>query len=204
MIPVRILRQAGITDTQIVDVLEREQAERREQLRINARNYRKRKSSMKTTIASSASYDGNDALARAPAYKESSSLSFLSSSKAERKKEAYQERKEDKEVPGVHYLPPPVDRKGKPYAFEAGTIRLNSRDFAIWTEAYPHLSLKAELLRLSKWADELGRERWFHAVKAQLANREAEAILAIEKIKAEAGRPHSVRHTKDDPYEGIV
>lgn len=56
------------------------------------------------------------------------------------------------------------------YEFEDGIIRLNKKDFAKWEAAYPNLNLRAELMSLSKWAEDQGKN-WFHAVKGALTKR---------------------------------
>ncbi|NNM75039.1 hypothetical protein [Enterovirga aerilata] len=79
--------------------------------------------------------------------------------------------------------PPDPDR----YAFEAGPIRLSRRDLDRWRDAYPNLSLEAELLGLSQWAGEPAqKKRWFHAVQGALAKRNREQAAALERARAEA------------------
>lgn len=74
-------------------------------------------------------------------------------------------------------------RNGK-YAFEAGVIRLNAADLEKWRMAYPNVTLEAELLGLAEWAGL--QKNWFHAVPSALAKKQREAVLAIERVKAEA------------------
>lgn len=72
---------------------------------------------------------------------------------------------------------------GKAYAFEAGVIRLNERDFLQWKQSYSFLDLGAELLALQEWA---GTQRsWFNAVKGALAKRNREAKIRSEQTKNE-------------------
>lgn len=69
------------------------------------------------------------------------------------------------------------------YFFEAGVIRLNEQDYRKWETAYPHISLRSELTGLAGWAGE--QKNWFHAVPGALTKREREALLAVERIRAE-------------------
>lgn len=78
---------------------------------------------------------------------------------------------------------------GKTYAFEAGVIRLSKKHFDQWKQAYFHLSLEAELIALQDWAAK--QENWFVAVSAALAKKQREAVLAIERVKAEAAAGHA-------------
>jgi hypothetical protein len=76
------------------------------------------------------------------------------------------------------------------YAFVSGVIKLNEQDLDQWRKAFPNLSLEAELLALSEWA--ALRPNWFSAVSAALAKKQRAAVLALERVKAEAkanGRP---------------
>jgi hypothetical protein len=75
-------------------------------------------------------------------------------------------------------------QRGAPYAFEQGVIRLNARDLEKWRRAYPNISLEAELIALAPWAKQ--QESWFNAVSAALAKRQREAVMGIERVKAEA------------------
>jgi hypothetical protein len=77
-----------------------------------------------------------------------------------------------------------------PYAFVSGVIKLVEQDLDQWKKAFPNLSLEAELLALSEWAEL--RPNWFSAVSAALAKKKRAAVLALERVKAEAtanGRP---------------
>jgi uncharacterized protein YdaU (DUF1376 family) len=76
-----------------------------------------------------------------------------------------------------------ADAVSAKYAFEDGIIRLNQRDFDNWTKSYSHLDLAAELLSLSKWAGNEGKN-WFHAVKGALAKRNRE-VKATKDRRAE-------------------
>jgi hypothetical protein len=71
------------------------------------------------------------------------------------------------------------------YAFEDGIIRLNQRDFDSWQQAYSHLDFRAELLSLSKWAQDQGAN-WFHAVKGALAKRNRD-VKAEKERQAKQG-----------------
>jgi len=82
-----------------------------------------------------------------------------------------------------------VEQKA-PYAFVSGAIKLVEQDLDQWKRAFPNLSLEAELLALSEWAEL--RPNWFSAVSAALAKKQRAAVLALERVKAEAtanGRP---------------
>lgn len=76
---------------------------------------------------------------------------------------------------------------GKKYYFEEGIIRLTEADFKKWEQAYSHLSLRAELLSLADWAQrEPQIDTWFMSVKAALAKKERQALVALAKAKQEA------------------
>lgn len=85
---------------------------------------------------------------------------------------------------------------GKTYAFESGVIKLNKSDLAKWSEAYPDVSVKAELLSMTDWAGRQGKN-WFHAVSGALAKRQRETRLELERIRVQAAtpefKPHSCR-----------
>jgi hypothetical protein len=105
--------------------------------------------------------------------------------KKEKEKENYnQERKEDDAAlrAGRH----PISLSGEPYAFEAGVIRLVSKDLEAWRRDFPNLSLEAELRSLAEWAGRENPKGWFHAVQGALAKRNREQGLAVERVKAEA------------------
>lgn len=59
------------------------------------------------------------------------------------------------------------------FAFESGRIRLNAKNLNQWKSAFLNLEVEAELLGLSKWAEEQG-DNWFCAVSAALAKRNRE------------------------------
>jgi len=71
------------------------------------------------------------------------------------------------------------------YFFESGVIRLSEKDFRKWEDAFPYLSLKAELLSLTEWAGQ--QAKWYHAVSAALAKKNRNQKLASEQSRA-AGR----------------
>lgn len=84
------------------------------------------------------------------------------------------------------------------FAFEGKTIKLTPKDHSQWREAFPHLSLNAELLALDEWAGQQGK--WFPAVSAALAKREREAMAAIERARAaEAARATGPPTPRMDP-----
>lgn len=92
-------------------------------------------------------------------------------------------------------------RGGGRYFFESGSIRLNEADYRKWEQAFPNLNLPAELMALTRWADEQGKA-WFHAVPGALAKRDREARLAVERIKAEAIAAASAPAVKKPAYFG--
>ena len=104
----------------------------------------------------------------------------------ERDKEENKENKEEREEeePSPPAPPPPSSRMQR-YAFEAGVIRLNQKDFDLWKRAYEHLSLEAELISLVSWAET--QPRWFHAVSGALSKRNRE--IAIRKAQSAAQPP---------------
>lgn len=77
------------------------------------------------------------------------------------------------------------------YFFESGSIRLNEKDFKKWETSFSKLDLKAELIGLTHWADEQGKN-WFHAVAGALAKRN-------RLIKVEIERPQ-----RKDEFSGIT
>lgn len=82
-------------------------------------------------------------------------------------------------------VPSPPARSAKSYAFESGIIRLNQKDFDKWKRAYSHLDLEAELLSMTRWANEQGPEHWFHAVSGALTKRNRELGLRLEQNKSD-------------------
>src|SRR4051812_32577347 len=90
----------------------------------------------------------------------------------------------------------------EPYAFEAGVIRLNTKELEAWRKDYPNLSLEAELRSLSEWAGRPENAKgWFHAVQGGLAKRNRESALAVERVKAEAmARAHAPPARKPSAY----
>ncbi len=79
--------------------------------------------------------------------------------------------------------PPRKDRRGL-CAFEAGIIRLDAGNLEKWRQAFPNLSLESELIGLAAWAAQ--QTNWFIAVSGALAKKQREAVLALERIKAQA------------------
>lgn len=103
------------------------------------------------------------------------------------------ERKQD-EDDALRASPP---SNGK-YAFESGVIRLIERDLERWRKAFPNLSLEAELIGLSAWAEQ--QSNWFNAVSGALAKKQREALLAIERVRAEAvSKDRPLRNDEWDP-----
>lgn len=78
-------------------------------------------------------------------------------------------------------------RKGEPYAFEAGVIRLNAKHLEQWRQAFNLLSLEAELIALSGWAEQ--QVSWFQAVSATLNKKQTKAKLEHERVRLEATKP---------------
>lgn len=72
-----------------------------------------------------------------------------------------------------------------PYAFESGVIRLTEKSLNQWKQAFPYLSLEAELIGLADWAGL--QKKWFPAVSGALAkrNREEKRAREIRKTKPE-------------------
>lgn len=75
------------------------------------------------------------------------------------------------------------------YAFEQGVIRLTSKDFSKWKNAFEHIDLAAELIALAPWAAE--QREWFHAVSGALAKRNREQ------------KTRSMQGTRPPPRSGI-
>jgi len=69
-------------------------------------------------------------------------------------------------------------RGNGPYTFEGRVIKLVKKDFDQWTEAFPRLDLRAELVALDAWlaagASAENRKRWFVVVSGALAKKNAE------------------------------
>lgn len=84
------------------------------------------------------------------------------------------------------------------YAFEHGIIKLNGKDFEQWKASFSHLDLAAELIALSPWAEQQGRN-WFHAVPNALAKRNREAKAAKERPKEQASTQRWL-----DGIEGVL
>lgn len=85
-------------------------------------------------------------------------------------------------------IPAKAGESSKVYAFESGVIRLAEKDFNLWKSSYSYLDLRAELLSLSKWASEQGKN-WFFAVQGALAKRNREAKLAKEVQSEQSEKP---------------
>ena len=79
---------------------------------------------------------------------------------------------------------PPDEARRSRCAFEAGIIRLNAGNLEKWRRAFPNLSLESELIGLAAWAAQ--QTNWFIAVSGALAKKQREAVLALERIKAQA------------------
>lgn len=96
---------------------------------------------------------------------------------------------------------PATARNGEPYAFEVGVIRLNAKNLAAWTEAFPNISLKGELMALAGWAAQ--QPNWFVAVSGALAKKQREALdrAVAAKAKAEA---EAKSKPAEKPYSVII
>ena len=73
----------------------------------------------------------------------------------------------------------------KAYAFENGIIKLNKRDFDLWSASFSHLDLRAELIALTQWAGE--QRSWFNAVSGALAKRNREVKAEKDRLAANGG-----------------
>lgn len=82
----------------------------------------------------------------------------------------------------------PTARPRGPYAFEAGIIRLNQRDYERWAKAWPALNLDGELCGLAGVAQKEhdAGGSWFHFVAGVLAKRDRERSLTIEDMRVKA------------------
>jgi uncharacterized protein YdaU (DUF1376 family) len=72
------------------------------------------------------------------------------------------------------------------YAFEEGIVRLNQKDFDRWKATFTHIELAAELLSLSPWAQEQGKN-WFHAVQGALAKRNRDVKAKKDHLASPSG-----------------
>ena len=81
----------------------------------------------------------------------------------------------------------PVGSLQSRYAFESGIIRLNATDFAKWQSSFSYLDLPAELVAITPWAESIGKGRWYHAVANALVNRNREAKVQADALKAQGG-----------------
>lgn len=72
-----------------------------------------------------------------------------------------------------------ADAAPSKYEFESGVIKLNQKTFDQWTLAYEFVSLRAELLALTKWAGE--QREWFFAVQQALAKKNREAKIKSQQ-----------------------
>lgn len=72
------------------------------------------------------------------------------------------------------------------YAFESGIIKLNSKDFERWKASFSHLDVPAELVAMTPWAEDQGKN-WFHAVPNALAKRNREVKAKKDQLAADGG-----------------
>jgi hypothetical protein len=92
---------------------------------------------------------------------------------------------------------PPDEARRSRFAFEAGIIRLDAGNLEKWRRAFPNLSLESELIGLAAWA--VQQTNWFVAVSGALAKKQREAVLALERVKAEASLHAQHGSTYVDP-----
>jgi uncharacterized protein YdaU (DUF1376 family) len=85
------------------------------------------------------------------------------------------------------------------YAFEAGIIKLNQKDWDSWLKAYPNINLAGELTSMADWASRLKAEgkNWFTVIPNQLIKLERAGAKQRQEIKlaAEARAKQGVKHT---------
>jgi uncharacterized protein YdaU (DUF1376 family) len=74
-----------------------------------------------------------------------------------------------------------ADAVSSKYFFESGIIRLVKKDFDRWQASFSKLDLAAELTGLTKWAAELGPDRWFHGIAGALNKRNREVKAAADR-----------------------
>jgi uncharacterized protein YdaU (DUF1376 family) len=83
------------------------------------------------------------------------------------------------------------------YAFEGVTIKLNQKNFDLWVEAYPNLSLMSELYALDEWAGQqkAAGKSWFNAVAGALSKkqRDINERISVAKVSRSAGGTASAR-----------
>lgn len=84
------------------------------------------------------------------------------------------------------------------YAFEAGVIKLNDRDFRQWKDAYPTINVPGELYAMADWAEKLEAEgeSWRSVLPRQLNKLERAARVQHDKarLQAEAEAKIGLRH----------
>ena len=71
------------------------------------------------------------------------------------------------------------------YAFEAGVIKLNARDYDRWKTTFHNIELDAELMAMAPWAGE--QKNWFHAVTAALKNKNQQSKERKEALERQGG-----------------
>lgn len=116
---------------------------------------------------------------------DASNLQQKSSLETETEIERKKEKKESKIPPSAVSSNQAVEEG---YAYESGVIKLRQKDLDRWKQAFPELSLQAELEALAGW-DKLNGKNWFVAVANALAkkNRDALERKSAIKVGVEAG-----------------
>lgn len=89
-----------------------------------------------------------------------------------------------------------VSKPPNAYAFEASKIRLTADDLEKWRQAFPLLSLEAELWSLDEWAGKQGKN-WFSAVSSALAKKQREATDRANAAKANREAGGGARSRRD-------
>lgn len=99
-------------------------------------------------------------------------------------REKKERKKESKQEPSPTAMGARARAK---YYFESGVIRLSEKDFKQWEQSFRHLSLSAELIALTDWAQNLPEGRgWFAAISNALNKKNCEMGVRLAKAKEEA------------------
>lgn len=92
-----------------------------------------------------------------------------------------------------------LDRKGQPYAFEQGVIKLSRKDYDRFKGIYTLLNLDAELISMARWVETEALKKggdWFNPMVGALGKkqRDAEKQARESKQTAEALARKAARH----------
>jgi uncharacterized protein YdaU (DUF1376 family) len=92
-----------------------------------------------------------------------------------------------------------LDRKGQPYAFEQGVIKLSRNDYDRFKGIYTLLNLDAELISMARWVETESLKKggdWFNPMVGALGKkqRDAEKQARESKATAEALARKAARH----------